>query len=74
MFDYELFFEEIRYYDISKTWQTGVPKSVLIENMKDDTEAIFAAKVLIHNTSDDPLVVQRIPIKLVRIIQVDSWK
>ncbi len=74
MADYELFYGEIRYYDASKSWQTSVEKSVLIPGVAKESDAITFAKMLINNIVDDPLVMKRIPIKLVRIIPVDSWK
>lgn len=71
---YELFYQEIQYRDSSKTAQTNVLKLIKIDHMKDDSEAIFAAKLLIKSSSENPLVDRKIPVKLVRIVPVDSWK
>jgi hypothetical protein len=74
MLDYELFYEELRYYNLSRRWQTHVSTSVLIEDVADDQAAISAAKIIIKATSNDPLVVKRVPVKLARLIPVDSWE
>lgn len=72
--DYELFYEEVRYYDASRSWETTVSKSIPIKNVADDQEAIIAVKTIISRPSDDLLVVKKVPIKLLRLVRVYSWK
>ncbi len=72
--DYELFYEEIRFHGHRSSWQTSVSKSVPIKNVADDQAAISAAKTVINCPSDDPLVVQKVPVKLLRFVEVVSWK
>lgn len=70
--EYTIFFVEIRYYDASHSWQSHNDKSVPITTANDDEEAIVIAKAILADRTD-PLVVQRIPTRLVRTIPVESW-
>lgn len=72
--DYELFYEEVRYYDASRSWETTVSKSIPIKDVAGDQEAIIAVKTIINRPSDDLLVVKKVPIKLLRLVRVYSWK
>lgn len=70
MANYEVWYTEIRYRDQTRTWMTSSDRKSTPFEESSDEKAREIAKALMNAPSDDPLVDRRIPIKLVKVIEI----
>jgi hypothetical protein len=67
MLNYELSYAEMRYVSPARRAMTSSDPKILSFKAAGDAEAVACANTLIKAPSDDQLVSQKIPIRLVRV-------
>ena len=68
--NYEVWYVELRYYDQSRSWATSSDRKSIPFEEPNDQRAQDSAKILMKAPSEDSLVFQKVPIKLVKVIEL----
>lgn len=68
---YEILYVEIRYRDEKREWMTSSEQKSIPFDSPSDEDAGPVAKILLKAPSDDPLVWMKVPVKLVRVIDLE---